>query len=317
MPLSFVVPATVPLQEAALALLFSTLPAGQRRQQLADTLAAVGRREMSLDNLLVALDGDRIVGTVLAVLRPGGAAFLWPPVVQPEAATADVASALLEAVASRIEAQGAQFLQCLLDPADAAGREALNRGGIPYATDLILLSRSLVETGPNSPGGSFSGAGRLQPVDREGLCAECYSPESHAAFSRLVERTYVGTLDCPVLAGVRGGEESLEAHRATGQFVPNAWRLYREAGEDVGVLLLAEHPERDAWEVAYLGVIPEARGRGFGRAILYDGLALARRSGRSTIEIAVDAANAPALRLYRRLGFSDIRRFAVHLRVKQ
>jgi GNAT superfamily N-acetyltransferase len=297
------VPATGSLQRAALTLLYSRLPPEQREQQLAETLAAVRRREMSLDNLLVALDGERLLGTVLAILRPGGAAFLWPPAVLADAATTHVATALLTTAAARVEAQGARFIQSLLDPADTAGRETLDRGGIPYATDLILLSRSL-------------GGGVADP-QAGSLSVECYSPESHASFSRLVERTYVGTLDCPVLARVRGGEESLEAHRATGQFAPAGWRLYREGDATVGVLLLAEHPERDTWEVAYLGVVPEARGRGLGGAILHDGLDLARRSGRGTVEIAVDAANAPALRLYHRLGFSDVRRFAVHLRVKQ
>jgi ribosomal protein S18 acetylase RimI-like enzyme len=303
MPVSLVVPAAGPLQQAALALLYSPLPATQREQQLADTLAAAGRRELSLDNLLIALDGDRGVGAVLAVLRPGGAAFLWPPAVQAESASPDIASQLVEAVAARVETRGAKFIQCLLDPGDTAGCEALARGGIPYATDLILLSRSLVEATPDFSGGSLS--------------VECYTPGLHAAFSRLVERTYTGTLDCPVLASVRGGDDSLEAHRATGEFVPGGWRLYREGDKDVGILLLAGHPERDTWEVAYLGVVPEARGRGLGRSILRDGLVFARRSGRNIVELAVDAANTPAIHLYRRLGFGEVRRFAVHLRVKE
>jgi ribosomal protein S18 acetylase RimI-like enzyme len=317
MAVSLVVPDAGPLQQAALGLLYSPLPAEQRARQLTDTLAAVDRGEMSLDNLLVAVDGDRVVGTVLSVLRPGGAAFLWPPAVG-EGAPPNIASTLLEAIASRVEGQGAQFLQCLLDPGDDVNREILIRGGIPYATDLILLSRSLLGSPPESPAGATAAPpASAHSPGRAEFSVECYSPERHAAFSDLVERTYAGTLDCPVLARVRGGEDSLEAHRATGEFVPDAWRLYRERGADVGVLILAGHPERDVWEVAYLGVVPEARGRGLGRAILQDGLALARRSGRAAMEIAVDAANTPAIRLYRHLGFNDVRRFAVHLRVRK
>ena len=109
----------------------------------------------------------------------------------------------------------------------------------------------------------------------------------------------------------------LEAHRATGQFNPQSCRIYRESGRDVGIVLLAEHPDRDVWEVAYLGVVPEARGRGFGRTILTCGIDLVRNTGRATMEIAVDVANIPALRLYETLGFSEIRRFAVHLRFRK
>src|SRR5262249_40817600 len=121
----------------------SPLPAGQRDQQIADTLAAVRRNEMSLDNLVTALDGDQIVGSVLAVVRPGGAAVLWPPARRTGAPGDEVATALLASVISRMDTQGVQFTQCLAEPDDSVTRNTLARGGIPYATDLVLLSRPL------------------------------------------------------------------------------------------------------------------------------------------------------------------------------
>jgi len=331
MPLSIVTAPTGSLRKAALSLLFSHLPSGQREEHLESALAALERQELSLEHLFVARDGQEILGVVLAVLRPGGAVFLWPPVARAGCRSDDVSASLLESVAARVDEQGAQFTQCLLDPSDTRGRSALDAGGFPYVTDLILLSRPIGEDDVEAVKRVVKVEGVEQPESEHGfdtstisttltpstLSFESYSADSHAAFARLVERTYQGTLDCPVLARLRGGEESLEAHRATGRFSPEAWRLYRAQGQEIGVLLLAEHPDRDLWEVAYLGVIPEARGRGVGRAILRDGLALAQRSGRSAVEIAVDAGNAPALDLYRELGFVDVRRFAVHLRVSQ
>jgi ribosomal protein S18 acetylase RimI-like enzyme len=308
MAVSIAVPETAALREAALTVLLGALPAEQRREQLVEMLAAVSRHELSLDNLLIAIDQEQVVGSVLAVVRPGGAVFLWPPVVGGGTDGDAVALALLRAVAARVDSQDAQFTQCLLDPDDAPGRTMLNRGGFPFATELILLSRSLSGNGPRRQS--------ARNAALNGMTVECYSEHAHADFARIVERTYEETLDCPVLARCRGGESSLAAHRATGQFVPEAWRLYRDGARPLGVLILAEHPDRDVWEVAYLGVIPEERGRGNGRAILQDGLALAERSGRSAVEIAVDAGNAPALRLYQSLGFAELRRFAVHLRVK-
>jgi GNAT superfamily N-acetyltransferase len=303
MRVSTVVANTLPLQEAALSLLFSPLPPDQRERQVADAFAAVDRHEFSFDNLIVALDGRQVVGAVLAVRRPGAAAFLWPPAARGGADEQALAVALLQTVASRVDAQGVKFTQCLLDLENSRIRATLERGGFPYVTDLVLLSRSL--------------RANLSPATEKNLAPFVYSDALHSSFAHLVERTYDGTLDCPILARFRGGSESLEAHRATGKFSPEAWRLYRSQGVPVGVLLLAEHPERDVWEVAYLGVVPEARGRGFGRAILHDGLALAKESGRATIEIAVDAENSPALRIYREAGFTEVRRFAVHLRIKE
>jgi ribosomal protein S18 acetylase RimI-like enzyme len=326
MPHSIVIASTASLREAALTLLFSPLSASQRDEQLASVLAAARRHELSLDHLVIALDRDQLLGAVLAVMRPGGAAFLWPPVARAGSRADEVSTSLLESIAAQVDEQGAVFTQCLLDPSDTRSRATLDRGGFPYVTDLILLSRPTAVEGVGDAG--VEGVEMVEeskrpsdqcsstPLTPSTLSVESYSADSHAAFARLVERTYEGTLDCPVLARLRGGEDSLEAHRATGRFAPDAWRLYRREGQDVGVLLLAEHPDRDLWEVAYLGVVPEARGRGVGRAILRDALALAQRSGRSAIEIAVDAGNIPALRLYRDCGFIDVRRFAVHLRVR-
>jgi ribosomal protein S18 acetylase RimI-like enzyme len=318
MPLSIVTASTTALREAALSLLFSPLPASQRDEQLASALDAARRHELSLDHLIVALDGDELVGAVLAVMRPGRAAFLWPPVARPGFGTDEVSTGLLESIAAHVDGEGALFTQCLLDPSDTRGRATLDGGGFPFVTDLILLSRPTGDAGVETVKGVEESKRPSDPgcaASSTLLSVESYSTESHAAFARLVERTYEGTLDCPVLARLRGGDDSLEAHRATGRFAPNAWRLYRREGQEVGILLLAEHPDRDLWEVAYLGVTPDARGRGVGRAILRDALALAQRSGRSAIEIAVDAGNIPALRLYRDFGFVDVRRFAVHLRV--
>jgi ribosomal protein S18 acetylase RimI-like enzyme len=308
MAVSIAVPPTTALRDAALTVLLGALPAEQRQQQLAEMLAAVDRNELSLDNLLIAVDGNQIVGSVLAVVRPGGAVFLWPPVVGAGTAGDDAALALLQAVASRVDSQGAQFTQCLLDPDDANGRAMLDRGGFPFTTELIALSRPL---GGPAPG--------RQPKPNDGLAeltVQYYTDGAHSEFARIVERTYEKTLDCPALARFRGGESSLAAHRATGHFVPEAWRLYGDGGRPLGVLILADHPDRNVWEVAYLGVIPEERGRGIGRVILQDGLKFAKDSGRSAVEIAVDAGNSPAVRLYKSLGFTELRRFAVHLRVR-
>jgi ribosomal protein S18 acetylase RimI-like enzyme len=301
MPFAIIFPETPQLQEAGLRFLYNRLPADECEAQIATTLAAVERQEMSLENLCLAVDGSAILGAVLAVPRPGGAAFLWPPVVRDEGTLGSVSRELLETIGRRMDDRQIAYTQCLLDPADAHAGEVLDQGGVPRVTDLIVLSRSLRKVAEESPGTELS--------------AESYSIALKTRFERIVERTYAGTLDCPVLAQLRSGEESLDSHRATGRFDPEAWRIYRFQGSDVGVLLLAEHPDRDTWEVAYLGVVREHRGRGFGRAILGDGLRLAGRSGSSAIEIAVDAGNAPALRLYRSLAFTEQRRFAVHLRL--
>ena len=71
-------------------------------------------------------------------------------------------------------------------------------------------------------------------------------------------------------------------------------------------MLLSALPDRDAWEVAYLGLTPPARGRGLGRAALAYALDLARPHT-SRLELAVDVRNHPANRLYRAAGVPPLR----------
>lgn len=56
-------------------------------------------------------------------------------------------------------------------------------------------------------------------------------------------------------------------------------------------------------EIYVLGVHPTAGGRGLGRALALIGLEHLRRSGAGEAMLYVESDNAPAVRLYRRLGF--------------
>src|SRR5205807_9376317 len=102
-----------PLQEAGLRFLYSRLPADELEAQLVSTLAAAERHEFSLENLCLAVDGEQILGAVLALPRPGGAAFLWPPVVRDGPASGPVSRELLETIGRRMDNQQIVFTQCL------------------------------------------------------------------------------------------------------------------------------------------------------------------------------------------------------------
>ena len=132
----------------------------------------------------------------------------------------------------------------------------------------------------------------------------------------VLAKTYRGTLDCPELNEVRDAQQSLANHEATGSFSPDMWRLYRHDGDDVGVLLMVERPEQQAWEVVYLGVIETARRRGLARAMLVDGLQAARDAGAERLLLAADARNAPAIQLYQSLGFRLKSVRAAHVRLR-
>jgi ribosomal protein S18 acetylase RimI-like enzyme len=79
--------------------------------------------------------------------------------------------------------------------------------------------------------------------------------------------------------------------------------IARRGQRDVGCLLLADHPLQNQWELVYMGIVPEARGMRLGLAVTRHAQRLAHGAGRERLVLAVDAANAPALELYRRAGF--------------
>ena len=143
-----------------------------------------------------------------------------------------------------------------------------------------------------------------------------FDSSTESEFREVLKRTYEQSLDMPELDDVRSLDDIIAGHKALNRFEPSRWRLGRLPGEPKAsaVILLAEVPDKPAWEVAYLGLTPEARGRGLGRAALSHARDLAAREvGR--LELAVDARNAPADRLYRSAGFTAFDRRAVHLTI--
>ena len=289
---------------AALAILYRDLPDELRPRLVADVLQESARGQVDLSGLRVAWRRGRVVGALLTQGLAGRAAAVWAPEVALTWGRAGVAAALVRSALAELRARGYRIAQALLD--ESASRHAaadLARGGMPRVTELVYLERP---TGPP-----------LEPDPRwpiPGLAWRGYGPSTDTEFREALEATYMGSLDMPELEGARSLDDVLAGHKAGGRFDPDRWRIGRLVGEPetLAVVLLSDLPDRDAWEVAYLGLSPEARGRGLGRAGLDHALELARPVvGR--LELAVDVRNLPAYRLYREAGFRPFDRRAVHL----
>jgi ribosomal protein S18 acetylase RimI-like enzyme len=130
-----------------------------------------------------------------------------------------------------------------------------------------------------------------------------FTTERAGLFLTALSRSYEGSLDCPGLAGRRALEDVLLGHRAAGHFDPSNWHVLLENERPIGCLLLGGLgiDGGPGQEVVYLGLAPEARGRGLAGRLL--GLAETTAAG-GRLVLAVDADNRPALRLYRRHGLA-------------
>lgn len=298
----YVSPARPERYTTALELMFRQHPSNERPAHVRDVLDACCRGEISLDGLLLAEDDGAPVGVGLYFLQPDKTAFIWPPVVVNRRDSAAITDAILAEMRNRVDAGNAWLSQCLVELNETSERAALSRNEFVHLADLCYLERKL-----NEP---------LEASTDARLSSVRYLPEENGdRFASLIERTYVDTLDCPALKGTRTGFEALESHQASGEFDASRWNLYRYDDQDIGLLLLNDHPDQDVWEVVYTGVAPEARGNGFGRAILIDGIRQAQCSGRRALLLAVDDRNIFAKEIYASLGFNEIARRAVHVRV--
>lgn len=291
-------PATGRQVETALQLLVQHVPAEEGRQQIVATRAAVQRGELSLDGLLLAQCDGRPVGAMLTVLQPGASASLWPPETVDD--DAEVADALLQAAAESFDSTGIRFAQSILDPADIAGHDVLVRNGFPFLTDMRFLERPL-----DIPLHAAN--------DRHEFASYCQ--QTHARFANLLAETYRFTTDCPELDGLRSTDEAIASHKASGEFRPEFWRLYRVDSRDAALVLISEHPDRRAWELVYMGVAPQFRGRGLGRQLLAEVISDLSQTGADVFFLAVDDRNDYANRVYDHLGFEVIAKRALYLRM--
>lgn len=114
-----------------------------------------------------------------------------------------------------------------------------------------------------------------------------------------VERVRADPCIAPYLAGWgRSGDVAVIAE-IEGEPVGAAWfRLYDADHPGYG-FVATEIPEIS------IGVEAEWRGRGVGRALLTALVAMARTNGHGALSLSVDARNAPALGLYRSIGFVE------------
>jgi ribosomal protein S18 acetylase RimI-like enzyme len=114
---------------------------------------------------------------------------------------------------------------------------------------------------------------------------------------------------------VRTVEEILDGHRSQGRHDPRRWWLATDAGQAVGVALVSLTPESGEWDVMYVGVVPAARRRGFGREMMLKVLLEAAADGVPGVTLSVDGRNDPAWHLYRALGFEPFDRREVFLAI--
>jgi len=283
---------------------------GSIDQAAARFLASAPDHGIDLDLLWGALGPTGEVADVcLAVLGAGRTAMLFPSRPGPgeggDAARTACIQAACTGLAGRL-GRRVVIAQGLPEPGEPWALTAFRQAGFIHVGDLAYLSRPLRPADTTAPeaGGPWPPGVRIRPIRTLSR-----GSDDRRQLAAAMERSYEGTLDCPELCGLRETEDVIDSHAATGRWTAALWRLVTIDGRPEGCVLLNPSPALRSVELVYLGLGPDLRGRGLGERLMRDALALAaarrKRDSAESMTCAVDRRNAPALRLYARLGFEE------------
>ncbi len=254
---------------------------------------------------------QKVRQTCLAVLGSGRTAMLFLSEPPPEGdaggplIAAAERSACVRAACEYLlknRPKGVRIAQSLPEPEHAWAIDACRSADFMHVGTLSYMRRSL--------GGAFSPelpdlGPNAKLVTYAAVRDEHGPAEADARFRAALDESYLETLDCPELCGLRDTADVLESHRTTGKFDPRLWWLILgENGGPLGCLLLNPCPEQSTVELVYIGLSKAGRGLGWGRKLLTFGMSQAGRMNPTfDIACAVDERNVPARKLYESLGF--------------
>lgn len=271
------------------------LTPSQTQTQIDALLAYAESYGLSLQNLLVAAQGDQSLAACLCVDSPGRISSVFLPADLSDPLRLQASTQLMVHSSALAASRKVQLLQAMLDAEAHLEAEILQKCGFSKVAKLLYLERDVA-----IPLGSLS----PQPE----LIWEFYEEHNRAFFMSVVHSTYDASLDCPALNGRRDIEDIMASHRAAGRFDPRGWAIARHHGEPVGIVLVNPFTERLTSEVVYMGVLREFRHQGFGSAIIRQAIQIAREQKSLTLALSVDELNEPARRLYERFAFQETAR---------
>ena len=134
----------------------------------------------------------------------------------------------------------------------------LERAGFTHVTDLWYLRHDL---------------GSIPSPPPATITYQTYAECDADLFQHTLLQTYEETLDCPEVNGVRDIHEVIAGHLSQGAHDAKLWWLAWQNRMPMGVVLLTPMPDWGDWDLIYLGVVKEARGRGIGREMTLRALA--------------------------------------------
>lgn len=275
--------------EQALRLILAPLGHRATNESILEFLQFALHRGIDLTRTFGLFDAGKLVWAALPVVAPGRTMLVMTPATPPRPAMLPHAVRLLDDLCQHHAARGTNIAQILAETAASGLGGLLGQARFSRLAELIYLHRE-VKRAP-------------VPAVPPGLLLQTYTPQNHSKFAHAIQRSYLGSLDCPPLNGRRDIDDIIAGHRAGGDFDPAHWFVVLDRDTPIAALLLAGIPAQRGMELVYLGLAPEARGRGIGDLLMRVALKTVIDARFEFLTLAVDSMNHPAIRLYERHGF--------------
>lgn len=237
-----------------------------------------------------ATDDDVLIGYVIAELPATAEPIVLECVVHPEHRRRGQGTALVSAMLKRTGEREVRAWAHGDLPGAAALAEAL---GFERARVLLKLHTQLTTE-------------LSVQVPPDGVTVRAFRPGTDdAAWLDLNARAFA---DHPEQGSMT--QHDLDLRKAADWFDPAGFFLAERAGRLVGfhwtkTEIVGGEP---IGEVYVVGIDPAAQGLGLGSLLTRHGLVHLRERGVRTVELYVDGDNDPALKVYRRLGFTEAAR---------
>ncbi len=284
----YVAPATPDDLAAVASLLFHDSPPAVQLQKTQGFLRLLRTGVIDTPGILLLWESEpkQAMGVLLVQFTPGDAAVVLLPTGPTLLPSSDDYQLLINALHGLLKNQGIQLAHLFATDEERPQCKPLQAIGFEYITQLASLRANVVQV-------PLSGTPPVQLVNATACQAE---------FDRCLIAVGQNSQDIPEANVGRSPEQVVARFRQTGPHTPHWWLAYAPDGRPVGVLLLLEC-EGENWELTYLGVLPNARGQGYARAMLLHAInTVARRQGH-ILNLMVDIRNSAAFLLYLDCGF--------------
>ncbi|MBT3199219.1 MAG: GNAT family N-acetyltransferase [Phycisphaerales bacterium] len=254
-----------------------------------------------------ARSGRTILAAAMVVENPGRTGMLLTSPPYAPGVERQQLVELVRQISKDSITDGLSLVQALIDPTDTAQAALLKDSGMIMLAELIYMRRDLLKKPP------------APTSDRNDIAWRDYNQFTETQLGEIIAQTYVDSLDCPALRGVRDMNDIIAGHKSAGVFRPESWWIADcdQPATPAGCILVNDSPVAPSADIIYMGVAREFRGRRLARAMLDRTIELAQRRGKQLVSVAVDTRNEHAIRVYQQSGFVELRRRIAYVELRK